>query len=1687
MLRDALVAGINNYQYLPQLQAPAQDAEAIAQCLQSHGEFRVQRLPEVIQSGVPQVGKTSLGRLRDLEAALVRLFKPKGNNIPYTALFYFSGHGIQKEAGIQEGFLATSDSNPEAGFYGLSLFWLRRLLQESPVRQRIIILDCCHSGELINFLEADPGARTGTDRLFMAASREYEAAYESLNSPYSVFTQAVLEGLNPTRIDTGIVTNYALTNWVSTALKGELQQPLFECSGSEIVLTRSANPSPVSPATAVPLDQMICPYRGLEYFDETHAEYFFGREELTSSLANQLTTRSFLALTGASGSGKSSLLRAGLVARLQQGIDISESESWPVKRLTPTEHPIQSLASAFIDPHLSGLERAEQLQRVEQFLQDGGAGLARLVRASLPQDGQPPQRNDATQFSLSGNRPHPCLVLVIDQLEEVFTLCQGFHAEQERQQFFRCIHEALDLVGDVLKVVVAIRADFWIRFSLYDGLGQRIIQNRIEVTPLSYEQIKATIVRPAQKVGLTFAPNLIYTLLLDVIGSPGELPLLQYTLLKLWQKRQVDPETGTVRLTLETYTELGGIRGTLQEQATTVFNQLLPDEQEVAKRIFLALTQLGEGTEDTRRRVLKAELTSSAFSQTLLDRVLEKLIAAKLVIITNPTSGLFLSASDKITDALGSQGESGDRYPIDPPLTTLTPATNPGLEPPCPAPRLPRDVVDITHETLIRSWPLLQLWLQENREILRQQRRIERSAQEWDDAGQPNSMDYLLRGAYLPDAEEFLKTYPHELSALAHKYISISREESRRVRQESKILQIVLPSVLLATLSITFSQYRNALMVQTIQNHEVHLEIAQERAAIAQTVLQQPNSDPTTALLISRLAVEQGLPTQEAQTSLRQALQTLRLQIHLDGHQDAVRQITFSPNQSYMATASDDGTIRLWPYDSQQILTTAPEPFHVLTWKTPDMELGQSFAATMTFSPDGALVMASTTDSSSITGWHVDSGQPAFRLELPQPITHAVFSPDGRWIATASADRAISIWRAQTGQLYAQFTLAEPIQQLQFSADGTRLLTASHGKTAQIWQFIVLSNDPPQLKLLYSLPHPEQLTEAIFSPDGRSVLTVSGDRQVRLWNASTGKLHHTFSHSHRVLQAVFSPDQRWIASVDDQYQLKLWNTQSAQLLTTLSLDKPTSPTGMDSNALIAFSPDGELIATSNPQTPQASVQLWKISTGERVGELTEPQSAITALQFSPTGAYLATANATGEVQLWATDAGGELPTITQPDETIQWAAFVPSQPSASSTVEDTSKTTLNPLNAPTPPSESRPPLRFSLPFAAWRYTNTLSSKESELPHSHTPTPGASASPQASPVPSYPVHLLTATPQGQIRRWIIGPAPQGTPTSNSATPPNLQGEVNSPGGAINPMGELLPISIQRPTTSLSFSPDGQTVAIATSDGSIEIYPTLSYQTTQPLQRIQLPIETPPIRQIVFSPESDRLLTVSQHHGMELWDMDSGQLLQQFQLSPSPIQDAEFSPNGERIITAHQNGTARLWETASGTITQVFSTQGSVTSATFSPNGRRILVASGRTAKLFSGETGQLKIILSGHEGTVSDAVFSPDGTTVATVSDDGTTRLWDAETGEPQAILHPQGIHSRLAPLKRVLFSPDGNYLASFTDDGRIYLWLATWNGLLEMARDRSLRQLTAQECIQYLNLEPDICPTLDGAQSLSVN
>lgn len=573
MEREALVIGINRYPTLiqkssdrpPHLKAPATDAEAIAQILETYGKFHVERLPAAYnQDGSYFVDPQQQLTLQELETAIVQLFNPPGRSIPDTALLFFAGHGLRKDiGGVTEGFLAASDTCPVIGQWGLSLDWLRKLLQSSPVRQQIVWLDCCYSGELFNFHDADPGSFETKDRCLIAASRGFEVAYEELSGNHGILSGALVEALKPESHAEGWVTNYSLVDLIKQQLKTARQRPIFHNTGGEIILT--GQKEKIDRAV---LMAEFCPYKGLAAFEfnESDPKYFYGRTALTDSLLENIRQGNFLAVVGASGSGKSSVVKAGLLHQLKLGKRLGGSDQWAIKIFRPGEHPLKSLARVFVnnitprqvqDTQTQTDKPKSELEKTEELLDKGASGLTQLVQATLQPREIPHELEPDAKTLPSQNQVSHRLILVIDQFEEVFTLCQD---EGERQQFFECLLGALDASG--LTVVITMRADFFGKCAEqeYAGLAQKIQENLVTVTPMNKKELTEAITQPAYQVGLEVQRELVEQMLADVEG-PGSLPLLQYTLTELWRKREVN------RLTQAEYSRLGGVKGTLQKRA----------------------------------------------------------------------------------------------------------------------------------------------------------------------------------------------------------------------------------------------------------------------------------------------------------------------------------------------------------------------------------------------------------------------------------------------------------------------------------------------------------------------------------------------------------------------------------------------------------------------------------------------------------------------------------------------------------------------------------------------------------------------------------------------------------------------------------------------------------------------------------------------------------------------------------------------------------------------------------------------------------------------------------------------------------------------------------------------------------------------------------------------------------------
>nr|VFK32737.1 MAG: TIR domain-containing protein [Candidatus Kentron sp. MB]VFK34587.1 MAG: TIR domain-containing protein [Candidatus Kentron sp. MB]VFK76870.1 MAG: TIR domain-containing protein [Candidatus Kentron sp. MB] len=349
-----------------------------------------------------------------------------------------------------------------------------------------------------------------------------------------------------------------------------------------------------------------CPYRGLQAFQPEHAAFFFGREarvdwvleKLRAGFGSLDETR-FLAVIGASGSGKSSFVRAGLIPAIQQG-RLQGSDQWPIILCRPGYNPLEELATALYGN-----------QTIRDAM-EGGVG--KLMDRFLVEERE---LHLTTKTRLHGHPESRRAVIVIDQFEEVFTLCQ---MEERRRRFFDNLLYASTIPGGKTVVILTLRADFYAKCSAYPDLALALSENQELVPPMTPEELRRAIQEPAYLSGCELESGLIEVLLREMKDQPGALPLLEHALHELWQRRKGR------RLTVAAYHEIGELRGALEQQADKLFDALSDAEQDACRRIFLRLVQPGEGSEDTKRRAWRHELGDTA----IVDSVIQKMADARL-------------------------------------------------------------------------------------------------------------------------------------------------------------------------------------------------------------------------------------------------------------------------------------------------------------------------------------------------------------------------------------------------------------------------------------------------------------------------------------------------------------------------------------------------------------------------------------------------------------------------------------------------------------------------------------------------------------------------------------------------------------------------------------------------------------------------------------------------------------------------------------------------------------------------------------------------------------------------------------------------------------------------------------------------------------------------------------------------
>ncbi|TAG96833.1 MAG: hypothetical protein EAZ09_05370 [Oscillatoriales cyanobacterium] len=598
MARYALVIGIAQYQssQMSRLPKAASDAEILAQVLEQYGGFEVKRLPARwnAEKSCFEISADKAVTAAEVGQELRTLLLDRSTK--NEALIYFAGHGFtfSDTLGQQKGVLATSDCQVEmAGKqvidykYGISLASLNELIQQSDLSSLVMLLDCCHSGY---FLESQLVQRTLTafstqrDYYLMAACRTFETAKSFKGEPNSYFTGAVLKGLaSENACRNRRVSGDRLFDYISGELKRFVQEPIRMGWGRCITLV--AYPQLEISATEISFDRNN-PYLGLSAFEAEQEKYFGGREEAVKILITHLTNSRFIPVIGYSGSGKSSLIKAGLLPQLSRD-RIPGSSHWPVESFTPGKHPLGKLVDV----------------------------LARYRELNEP------------------------LVIFIDQFEEVFTLCED---ESERRSFIRLIAEEMNDSGRNSRMIIAIRGDFLIRCTNYPdvlNLINHIPPSTYIVKSLGIEELPEAIETPAELHGVKFERGLVSQIAQDVAGQPGALPLLQYALKELWRVCIEKPEFPEPLLTRKGYEDIGGVQGALENRANVIYQSLSDGDRLFVRKLFMELVQLGEGSEVTRRRVDWDRLRAIADSPEQLERVIGLLAGAqqRLIIVDENT------------------------------------------------------------------------------------------------------------------------------------------------------------------------------------------------------------------------------------------------------------------------------------------------------------------------------------------------------------------------------------------------------------------------------------------------------------------------------------------------------------------------------------------------------------------------------------------------------------------------------------------------------------------------------------------------------------------------------------------------------------------------------------------------------------------------------------------------------------------------------------------------------------------------------------------------------------------------------------------------------------------------------------------------------------------------------------------
>ncbi len=1236
------------------------------------------------------------------------------------------------------------------------------------------------------------------------------------------------------------------------------------------------------------------PFRGLQVFDFQHALVFAGRTlaidgVLTALIQQAEAGRLFVLVLGASGSGKSSLIRAGVLPLLIEPGVIEGIELWRRSVMRPAMAGSQNdmfdaLAAGLLAeealPKLADLESKQPVKDLAAELRANPHGVADRVKDKLNQVSLEyclrqeerlrrlesdfrQQRRDADAANARRQletleTPRARLVLIVDQLEELFT--SGF--SEELQFKFISALSVLARSGRVF-VLATLRNDFYARYQQFNDLVELVKPaGKYDLRPPTPDEIGNMIRLPAETAGVRFEQDHLTGQRLDealrdaAAATPESLPLLEHVLTLLYEKQAV---RGDGLLRWSDYRELGELKGALAEHAEAVFSMLQPDEQAAFPLVMRYLVTLGQGDEEVpnRRTVPYRDLVVS-------DEIGRDYKAG-----AQGFADLFIERRLLVAD-IDPQGE-----------VTVT----------------------VAHEALLREWQRVKEWLSENREFLRMRDRLDSSLKLWLSRGKQKD-DLLGPGLPLAEGEKLAKDFGLSLSQQQTDYVGASiveRARSKQIRERIRYAVMAAISVLAIVAGFQWFQaerQRQSAAQAFKSEAQVTAKLEEQLrqaswASFNQAERQFQLGEWLEGIALLARAIKFDPENQVVSERFFQELivhrdKALPLLIASFAHQDVVYHAAFSPDGARILTASWDRTARLWEANSGKLITSFTH---------------QGAVNAASFSPDGTQILTASADKTAKL-WEAASGKLIASFAHQDSVNAAAFSPDGTRILTAGADKTAKLWEANSGKLIASFAHQGSVNAAEFNSDGTRVLTASGDKTAKLWE-------AASAKLIATFVHQGIVYHGTFSPDGARVLTASADKSAKLWEAASGKLIASFAHEDGVYEAAFSPDGTRVLTASADKSAKLWEAASSKLIAsfdhqdgvyhaafssdgerilTASWDKTAklwAPSGkliaafshQDEINDAAFSPDGVRILTASWDK---TVKLWEVASGEFLASFDHGDS-VNDVAFNPDGTRVLTASTDKTARLWEANSGKLIATFLHEDS-VNAAVFSPNGTRILTASADHSAKLWDQASGRLVVSFINEDSVNAAVFSpdGTRVLTASADKTAKLWDT------ASGKLVASFVHEDSVNHVAFSPDGT--RILTASADKTAKLWDTAS------------------GKLVASFVHEDSVNhVAFSSDGTRILTASADKTAKLWEATSSKL------LAVFTHRDSVRCATFSPDGTRIITASADNTAKLWDAASAKLIASF-THQDTVRCAVFSPDGTRILTASADNTAKLWDAA-----------------------------------------------------------------------------------------------------------------------------------------------------------------------------